>query len=119
VCRNSLAQRFLLFGFVKQDSRGTGHFDSFLNFDRHCNHWRGGPARLFCCLQRDLAPAFESLCRSGGQVSIGSAGKQRNDFDYSQFGAFLDRPFHAVEFENGEEESDLERQDLREFFTQL
>ena len=52
-------------------------------------------------------------------MSIGSAGKHRNDFDDSEFGAFFDRPFHAVEFENGEEESDLDRRDLREFFTQV
>ena len=40
-------------------------------------------------------------------MHISTAGNHRHDSRYAQFCAFLDRPFHAVEFEDGKQESDV------------
>jgi hypothetical protein len=42
-----------------------------------------------------------------GEMRIGSSRNHRNDPRHSNLGAFFDRPFHAVEFENGEDKRQL------------
>ena len=52
-------------------------------------------------------------------MRVGAAGDHGNDSRDAEFGAFFDRPFHAVEFEDGEQESDVGRRQLGEFFAEF
>src|SRR4029077_13736371 len=76
-------------------------------FDRRCNFRRRRPPRLFTRLTNNTLPAFPALHSRTGQMSIRPPGDYRDDASDPDFRAFLDRPFHAVEFEDGESQRDL------------
>ena len=99
--------------------REPGSADAAGEFHCGSDLGRSGAARLLGRLEGDSAPPVDSFRRGRGQVRVGAAGDYGHDSRDSQFGAFLDRPFHAVELENGEQESDAGYGDHRNFFPEF
>ena len=71
----------------------------------------GGDARRDCseawsAILRQRSAAFY-CCRS--QMRVRATRDYGHDLGHTQFRAFLDRPFQAVEFEDGQEQRDIER----------
>ena len=52
-------------------------------------------------------------------VRIGAASNDRDNAGDTQFGAFLDRPLHAIEFEDGEQQRDVGDGGCGNFFPQF
>jgi hypothetical protein len=52
-------------------------------------------------------------------MRVGTARDHRHNSGYSEFCTFLDRPFHAFEFEDGEQESEVERMSPGHFLAQF
>src|SRR5260370_21065762 len=68
-------------------------------------------------LEQNLFPPRRALGRRGNQSLLAAFRGQRNDLMRSEFGGFFDRPFEAVEFDDGEEQGDLQRREVnREAF---
>ena len=63
-----------------------------------------GAAGLLGRLERDSAPALNAFRRCRSQMRVGTASDHRHNSGDSQFSAFLDRPFHAIELEDGEQQ---------------
>ena len=102
-----ITQEGLLFRLREDNAPGAGRRGyGVLQLDWSGDLGRSCAAGLLGGLERDSAPAFGALRRSRSQVSVGATGDYGNDSRDSQFGAFLDRPFHAVELEDGEQEGD-------------
>ena len=61
------------------------------------------------CLVGYAQPAFYALGCGSGEMRIGAASDHWDDLRDAEFGTFLNGPFHAAEFEDGEEQGDLGR----------
>ena len=81
----------------------------------------GGAARRDCSAACSAmsAPALGAFHCGSGQVRVGAAGDHGHDSRNSQLRAFLDRPLHAVELEDGEQERDVGTASGRNFFAEF
>jgi hypothetical protein len=70
-------------------------------------------------LPGDALPPVDAPGCGRGKVSIGAARDDGDDPRDPEFRAFLDRPLHAVEFEDGEKQGDLEQGGSCDFFSQV
>ena len=62
---------------------------------------------MFGGLKSNAPPAIEALGSGCGEVAVRALGDNGNDPRHAQFRGFFDRPFHTVEFVDGEEEGNL------------
>src|SRR5262249_42079632 len=63
--------------------------------------------RLLSRLEGNSAPALDSLDCSRNQMRVSAAGNHGDNPEDAKLSAFLDRPFHAVEFEDRKKEDDV------------
>ncbi len=72
---------------------------------------------LLCRLKENLFPSRRALCGRSNQSLFAAFRRQWHDFVRSELGGFFDRPFEAVELDDGEEQRDSQqRQQNREAF---
>ena len=79
---------------------------------------RRNPPGLFRGLLRNSTPSVHPFTGSGGEMSFRTMGYDWDKAGRSQFRALLDHPLHAVEFEDGECESDICDRGGRNLFAQ-
>jgi len=76
--------------------------------------------RLLRSLMSDSPPPFDALGGRCNEMDIGALCDQRNDTGDSEFCAFFDCPFHAVKFEDGKENRELDIAGVtNDFFSQI
>src|SRR5579862_8454268 len=102
-----IVQGLVIFGLRENDAKRCIESRDLCDSDRNCDFGWGRAARLFGGLICDAPPAFGTLGGGGGKSSIGAASDERKDAGNSKFGALLDGPLHAVEFEDRKNESDF------------
>src|SRR5208282_2074842 len=75
-------------------------FSKGLQFQGICNLGRRLPARLLSRLASDTLPALVALRCRRDQMSIAPPGDHGNNSCDSDLRALLDRPLHAIKFED-------------------
>ena len=99
--------------------KAAGRFNASAKLDRRGNLRRRGAARLFRSLPGDALPALDSFRRGGSQMRIRTARDHRHNPRDAQLRALFDRPLHAVELEDGENQGDLGQAGCGDFFAQF
>jgi hypothetical protein len=117
-----IAKSYLILGFGQDDAARVLPFmgrivQKLLELDRRRNLRRRDAPRLFCRLPRDPHPAFLPFDRHGSQVRVSSPRNQRNYLSDPNLSALLNRPLHAIELEDGENQSQLRRRASRHLFS--
>ena len=66
-------------------------------------------AGLLGGLDEDSLPAGEAFSCGGDQSFLAAGGGERDDFGHAEFRGFFERPFEAIEPDDGEEQGEMER----------
>ena len=95
--------------FRQQDTGVSGQGCKLLDRAWQGDFRRKRTPRLLRGLPRNALPPLSAFPRSGSEVSVGAMRDQGDDTSGAKLRTFFDRPFQAIELENGESESKLKR----------